>query len=120
MSRQEQIIERLTTLLDEQGCPPLVIQDVRWIVEDVFDIPDAVHYRPSILSYNGGWANLTICKNCGAIGVYRDCHPTNPCSNCGHKKYNGFREVSGRWVKEGGWLSKKGHWELDKSVPELS
>jgi hypothetical protein len=116
MSRQEQIIERLTALLNDKGCPPLVLQEACEIVEEAFDYPAAVHYTPSILTYGGGWINLTICKQCGATGNATESHPTNPCGNCGHKEYNGFREVSGKWVKTGGLFYGTGYWELQAEL----
>jgi hypothetical protein len=45
---------------------------------------------------NGGYLSLSSCRDCGAIGLRRDCHPTDPCYWCGGEVDD---ELSGKWVK---------------------
>lgn len=41
------------------------------------------HIPPNYYGYKGGFAKVTICKDCGSTGLYEDQHPVDPCNNCG-------------------------------------
>lgn len=40
---------------------------------------------PPSYRYDGGYASLTECISCKAIGQYWDFHPVDPCRFCGGK-----------------------------------
>jgi len=73
------------------------------------------HIEPKYYGYKGGFASLTQCKSCQAIGLRQDAHPANPCTYCG----GSLEEKIGRWVKSTYWIKVlakglTGHWELKK------
>ncbi len=51
------------------------------------DKDGVLHIKPSNYLYNYiynyKWADTTKCDDCNTIGMYEDCHPINPCSECG-------------------------------------
>lgn len=62
------------------------------------------------------WTDIVVCQACGLTAKYEDCHPVNPCPNCGN--YH-LREKSGRWVTTkrpflGLFGEEVGHWEVIK------
>jgi hypothetical protein len=44
------------------------------------------------------WCNVVLCEKCGLKAKYEDCHPVEPCPNCGNR----LTERVGRW-KNKGW-----------------
>lgn len=59
------------------------------------------HLPPIYYGYNGGFANVNKCSNCGLIGLYEDLHESSPCPVCGAKVH---RYGSAKWVKVNGFL----------------
>lgn len=40
------------------------------------------------------WCNITVCGECGLRAKYEDCHPIDPCPDCGAE----MKEHVGKWV----------------------
>lgn len=75
------------------------------------------HKPPQTNSYEYGFADVTICKECGRTALRDEQHPVNPCPSCGGDVY----ETVGKWIPPetaGWWIFKKeiipGRWELKK------
>lgn len=62
------------------------------------------------------WCSITVCEECGLRAKYEDCHPANPCPNCGGK----VKETVGKWVTTvkpvlfGLLRKERGYWLLRK------
>lgn len=48
------------------------------------------HLKPVYYGYKGGFAKVTVCKDCGNTGLYEDQHPVSPCNNCGGMPIQNF------------------------------
>lgn len=81
------------------------------------------HLEPSWMNYNGGYDSLTICQNCGIVGLRRDQHPVEPCRFCGGevKDHIEGERIAGKWIKAtykykflffGKVKIKNAHWKL--------
>jgi hypothetical protein len=74
------------------------------------------HIPPRYYGYKGGFANVTICQDCGSTGLYQDQHPIHPCYFCGGKITNyiyddisGSKKFVAKWCEYNGelqWLSR--------------
>jgi len=74
------------------------------------------HKKPSYFGYTGGFANVTVCQDCGSIGLREDQHPVNPCNSCGGKvseyiydDISGSKKFVAKWCEYNGelqWLSR--------------
>lgn len=76
------------------------------------------HVPPQYRYKRNGYNDLTMCTNYYAIGLYRDCSPSNPCYFCGYKSVESLAK-GGKWIPpvyKGFWIFKKmikkGYWEL--------
>ena len=58
-----------------------------------------LHVKPShfvrVTRVYRSWCTITVCGDCGLRAKYEDCHPVEPCPNCGGK----LAEMVGRWVR---------------------
>jgi rRNA maturation endonuclease Nob1 len=60
------------------------------------------------------WCAVTNCRECDLKAKYEDCHPVDPCPNCGGK----LIEKVGRWnvtvkpILFGLLRKERGEWEL--------
>lgn len=74
------------------------------------------HISPKYYGYKGGFAHVTVCKDCGSTGLREDQHPVNPCHFCGGKiseyiydDISGSKLFVAKWCEYNGelqWLSR--------------
>jgi hypothetical protein len=87
-------------------------------IKPVFYEYDGVkHIIPQYYRYKKGFANLTICRECQAVGLYEDAHPVNPCHFCGgivddDNTYQMYEEDADKVQYVGIWENDK--WRLRK------
>lgn len=60
------------------------------------------------------WCSVTVCKECGLRAKYEDCHPVDPCPNCGGRvaKHVGRWETTVKPALFGLWRRERGEWVL--------
>jgi hypothetical protein len=75
-------------------------------------ITSGKHLKPVYCGYKGGFAGITICKDCGNTGLYEDQHTVDPCNNCGGQPIENFcgKFNSAKW--EGIKVFKEGDMRL--------
>lgn len=74
---------------------------------------DAIHYIPKYHYYRNAYNAVTECTYCQAVGLYEDCHPARPCTNCGYPVRE--RDLGAKWIPpKYKWFRKvkKGYWKF--------
>ncbi len=79
------------------------------------EINENLNMKPKYHGYNGEFAKINQCTDCGSVGLYEDMHTVNPCPNCGGKvnphgvgRWNAPKEAKGFFSTQ--WA--EGKWEI--------